>query len=61
MMLPKEDLDKDLRLAYDNYMMAVRNGNREQIENTKILFDLLMDEKNQKTTKKTKINLDFLG
>lgn len=53
MMIPKEDLDKDLRLAYDNYMMALRNGNREQIENTKILFDLLIDEKNQKNAKKS--------
>lgn len=51
-----EDLDKDLKLAYDNYMMAVRNGNREQIENSKMLFDMLMDEKNQKNHQKNQNN-----
>lgn len=56
MMVKKEDLDTDLRMAYDNHMMAVRNGNREQIENTKMIFDMMMDEKNQKNHQKNQNN-----
>ena len=56
MMMKKEHLDPDLRMAYDNHMMAVRNGNREQIENTKMIFDMLVDEKNQKNHQKNQNN-----
>lgn len=56
MMMKKEDLDPDLRMAYDNHMMAVRNGNREQIENTKMIFDMMLDEKNQKNHQKNQNN-----
>lgn len=63
-MMYNEDLDKDLKLAYDNYMMAVRNGNRDQIDSTKMMLDMLTDEKNmkinglanQKNTKKNQNN-----
>jgi hypothetical protein len=56
MMVERKDLDPDLRMAYDNHMMAVRNGNREQIENTKLIFDMLIDEKNQKNHQKNQNN-----
>lgn len=40
--------DNDIKMAQENYMMAVRNGNRDQIEATKMMLDIVTSHINQK-------------
>lgn len=40
--------DKDVKMAQENYMLAVRNGNKEQIEATKLMLDIVTSHLNQK-------------
>lgn len=44
--------DKDVKMAQENYMLAVRNGNKEQIEATKLMLDIVTSHLNQKNHQK---------
>jgi hypothetical protein len=43
-----EVCESDLRKAYENFVMAVRSGNREQIDTTKLMLDIVTSHINQK-------------
>ena len=47
-MMYKTAIDKNIQTAYDNYIMAVRSGNKSEIDDAKMVFDMMIDEKNQK-------------
>ena len=40
--------ENEVKMAQENYMMAVRGGNKEQIEATKIMLDVVTSHMNQK-------------
>jgi|SaaInl33SG_5_DNA_1037386.scaffolds.fasta_scaffold02669_2 hypothetical protein len=45
-MMYKTAIDSDIQTAYDNYIEAVRSGNQDEIDDTKMVFDMLIDQKN---------------
>ena len=47
-MMYKTAIDSDIQTAYDNYIEAVRSGDQDEIDDTKMVFDMLIDQKNQK-------------